>query len=159
MTAITSPIDNLAKDHWSEGERANAELVAEFVRLAMNDHDYEALRRRFGAGAYRQHSRGIPDGIDGLAGYLESLTRRYPEYQYEVRHVHVDGDHVVFHSHATLRAKHRGNDRKGLNIIDTWRVVDGQIVEHWDAIQPLDLSMRLFNLFAGGRAKHANPVF
>ena len=76
----------------------------------MNRHAYDEARRRFGDGAYVQHSRGIPDG-------------------------------------------------KGFNIIDTCRIEGGRIAEHWDAIQPLNFSMRLFALFAGGRRAHDNSVF
>ncbi len=159
MAPNTVSIDSFAKDHWSDAERRNAELIADFVGLLMNAHDFEAIRERYPSSSYVQHSRGIPDGIEGLAGYLESLTRRYPEYQYDVKHVHVDGDVVTFHSHATLKAKDRGNDRKGFNIIDTWRVVDGQITEHWDAIQPLSGSMRLLALAVGGRVRNTNGVF
>ncbi|MEL6981351.1 MAG: nuclear transport factor 2 family protein, partial [Actinomycetota bacterium] len=118
-----------------------------------------SARNRFGASAYVQHSRGIPDGIEGLFNYLEGLTKRFPGYSYDVKHVHADGDYVTFHSHATLKSSHRGNDRKGLNIIDTWRLSDGQIVEHWDAIQPLSASMRFLALVTGGRAKNTNSIF
>ncbi len=159
MTTTTRSVEFTPQDQWSDAERRNVEAVADFIQLAMNTHDYEALRARYGSSSYVQHSRGIPDGIEGIADYLESLTRRYPEYGYDVKRVHVDGEYVTFHSHATLRAKHRGDDGQGLNIIDTWRVVDGQLVEHWDAIQPLSLSMRLFALLAGGRSRNANSVF
>ena len=83
----------------------------------------------------------------------------YPEYSYDVKHIYADGDHVVFHSHATLKKEDRGNDRKGMNIIDTWRIEDGRIVEHWDAIQPLDRGMRLFVLLNGGNIRNSNGVF
>lgn len=159
MTTTTRTVDFATKAHWTDDEIHNVERVAEFIHLAMNAHDYEALRARFGGSAYVQHSRGIPDGLDGIVEYLTNLTRRFPEYGYDVQHVHVDGDHVTFHSHATLRAGHRGNQKKGFNIIDTWRVDDGQLVEHWDAIQPLGLSMRLLVLLTGGRTAHGNGIF
>ena len=44
----------------------------------------------------------------------------------------------------------QGNPQKGINLKDTWKVENGQLVEHWDAIQPIDGFMRLFAVFAGG---------
>ena len=158
-TANPAAIDIAPKAHWTDAERRNVELVAEFIGLVMNEHDYVAARERFGSNSYVQHSRGIPDRMEGILDYLEALTKRYPEYRYDVRHVHADGEFVIFHSHATMKAKHRGEERQGFNIIDTWRIADGEIAEHWDAIQPLNFSMRLFALVAGGRVKNPNSVF
>ena len=155
----TPTIDLISRPGWTADERKNVGLVADFVDVVMNRHDYDEARRRFGDGAYVQHSRGIPDGMAGILDYLAGLTKRFPEYSYDVRTIIADGDLVTFHSHATMKAKHRGDDGKGFNIIDTWRIEGGRIAEHWDAIQPLNFSMRLFALFAGGRRAHDNSVF
>lgn len=158
--ATTYPtLDVHLKEHWTEAERANVQLLAEFVETLMNAHDFELILDRFDGNAYIQHNRGIPDGIDGLVGYLRTLTKRYPEYSYDVKHMSVDGDLVTFHSHVTMKASDRGDEGKGFNIIDTWRVVDGKVGDHWDAIQPLSASMRLFVLLTGGKARNDNPVF
>ena len=58
-----------------------------------------------------------------------------------------------------MRAKHRGDERKGLNIIDSWRVVDGLIGDHWDAVQPLDTFMRFYTFLTGGRTHNDNGTF
>ena len=149
----------LASDRWSPEERRNVDTVAEFVQLLMIDHDFGAVRERFGGSPYVQHNHAIPDHIEGLVAYVERLTRRFPDYAYDVRRITVDGDTVTFHSHVTMRSRHRGNWRKGLNIIDTWRVVDGQIGDHWDAVQPLDAFMRLYTLITGGRVRNDNGTF
>ncbi|MEM7023447.1 MAG: nuclear transport factor 2 family protein [Pseudomonadota bacterium] len=158
-SSASTAIDVIHRGHWTDEERRNVELVAEFVGLVMNEHDYEAARERFGSNSYVQHSRGIPDRMEGIIDYLDGLTKRFPEYRYDVRHVHADGEFVTFHSHATMKAKHRGDERQGFNIIDTWRIADGEIAEHWDAIQPLSFSMRLFALVAGGRIKNSNSIY
>ncbi len=46
-----------------------------------------------------------------------------------------------------------------MNIIDTWRIEDGRIVEHWDSIQALDFSMRVYSLISGGDIANSNGVF
>ena len=159
MQTLPVEIEAFVRSHWTPEETANAALIAEFVRMLMNDHDFAGVRDRFGNDAYVQHNHGIADGIDGLIETLTNLTKRFPEYGYDVKSINVDGDIVIFHSHATLKAAHRGNDRKGFNITDRWRVVDGLIVEHWDSIQPMDRFSRIYALMVGGKVRNANGSY
>jgi len=76
-----------------------------------------------------------------------------------VKHIYADGDYVIFQSQVTLRKKHRGNPNKGLNITDTWKIIDGKIAEHWDSIQPIDALMRFIIWLNGGKVKNANGLF
>ena len=158
-TQPTIDVDALAGDTWTPDERRNVDVVADFIQLLMIDHDLDAVRARYGDSPYVQHNRNIPDGIEGLLGYIERLVRRFPEYAYDVRRITVDGDVVTFHSHVTMRAKHRGNVSKGLNIIDSWRVVDDKIGDHWDAVQPLDTFMRFYGFLTGGKIRNDNGPF
>ena len=159
MDTLTVDIDQLRRPNWSAEEETNAANVAEFVQLLMNDHDFETLRARFGSAAYVQHNQGIADGIEGVLETVGSLVKRFPDYTYDVKHVFVDADIVTFHSHATLRKAHRGDPRKGFNITDRWRVVDGEIVEHWDSVQPIDLFARFYVLLTGGRVRNDNGPY
>ena len=99
------------------------------------------------------------DGIDGVLSTLKNLVKNAPEFSYEVKRIFVDGNHVVLHSHATLKAKHRGDDSQGFNIIDTWRVENGQLVEHWDAVEGISFPMRMYSLMTGGKVRNENGVF
>ena len=159
MQTLPVEVGPFVQPHWTPEEVANATLVAQFVHLLMNEHDFAAVRDRFGNDAYLQHNHVIADGIDGLIETLEGLTKRFPEYGYDVKSVNVDGDIVIFHSHATLKAAHRGNDRKGFNITDRWRIRDGLIVEHWDSIQPMDRFTRVYALLAGGKVRNDNGSY
>jgi predicted SnoaL-like aldol condensation-catalyzing enzyme len=145
--------------HWSETEQDNVKRTLQFVQLLMNDHNFETLKRQYGEAAYVQHNRLIGTGIDAIVHYIGALTKRFPEYSYEVKQVFADGPFVILHSHATLKKAHRGNDKQGFNIIDNWKVVDGELIEHWDAVQPLNFSMRLLALLSGGNIKNQNGVF
>ena len=49
----------------------------------------------------------------------------------------MDGDYVIFPSHATLKEEDRGNDQKGMNIIDTWRIAHSRHRVLDDARTPL----------------------
>lgn len=95
----------------------------------------------------------------GLVGFLKEFVEDYPEYSYDVKHIYADGDYVIFHSHATLNKDDRGNDEKGMNIIDNWRLENGRIVEHRDSIQALDGFMRFYSMISGGNIRNENGVF
>ncbi len=159
MDTLNVNLNQLKRDSWSVEELENVKVAADFIEHLMMKHDFVYLEKHYMDHPYVQHSRGISDGMSGLFAYVKDITKRFPEYTYDVKHITVDGDRVTFHSHATIKKKHRGNDTKGFNIIDTWRIKDGQIVEHWDAIQPLDGSSRLLVLLTGGKVRNANGLF
>lgn len=147
------------QSHWSSSERDNVALITDFVQRLMNDHDFDHVLTAFESGGYRQHNRNLLEGIPGVVEYVQRLSKRYPDYAYDVKRIFADGDIVIFHSHVTIRKSHRGNDRKGFNIIDAWKVRDGEILDHWDAIQPLDAFMRFFVWLTGGAIRNGNGVF
>lgn len=156
---IRIDFEALKKASWNVQETENVKLVIDFVQHLMNDHDFVYVKQTFGNDLYKQHNRGISDGMDALIEYVAGTAKRFPEYTYDVKHIYADGNYVVFHSHATIKAKHRDNDKKGLNIVDTWRIEDGSIVEHWDALQSMNGSMRLLNLITGGKIANSNGVY
>lgn len=149
----------LQKANWTEQEQKNAEVITDFVQNLMNNHNFEYVLEHYNDSAYTQHNRNLPDKVTGLVGFLQEFVEDYPEYSYDVKHIYVDGDYVIFHSHATLNKDDRGNDGKGMNIIDTWRLENGRIVEHWDSIQALDGFMRFYSLISGGDIRNDNVVF
>jgi len=153
------PLDQLSSPEWSEKEVQNVKLISSFVQDLMINHDDKKVISTYGNSSYIQHNRNIPDGMSGIAKYVADFAKEYPDFTYDVKRIVADGDYVIFHSHATLHKEHRGNDKKGLNITDIWRVKDGKIVEHWDSIQAIDLSMRIFSLLQGGKTRNSNGVF
>ncbi|MEL6867483.1 MAG: nuclear transport factor 2 family protein [Bacteroidota bacterium] len=159
MDIIQIQYDQLKKDSWSDKEVKNVKLMIDFIQNLMNKHNFDYAAKKFGNQVYHQHNRAIPDGLEALIKYVKDFAKNYPEYTYDVKHIYADDDFVIFHSHATIKAQHRGNDKKGLNIIDTWKIKDGQIVEHWDALQPIDGFMRFYNWMTGGSIKNTNGVF
>ncbi len=159
METIRNEIDSLMNDHWSPSQKQKAETALLFVQHLMNDHNFELIEQQYSNTPYIQHNRSMKDGISGVIDSVRSLTKRFPDFAYEAKNIFVDGDYVILHSHATVNKKHRGNDRKGFNIIDTWRIKDGKLTEHWDAVQPLDSFMRLYYWLTGGAVRNANGVF
>ena len=162
MAGIKIDFDALKKEHWTAEDTKKANLVVDFIQHLMNDHDFEYMKKTFGQNQYIQHNQSMVNGIDGeeaVLGTIRKLIKRFPEYTYDVKHLYADGSFVIAHSHLTLYKKDRGNPKRGLNIIDKWRMEDGQIVEHWDAIQPIDRFMRFYNWVFGGGFKNTNTYF
>lgn len=101
----------------------------------------------------------MPNGVEGVINYVNRFVKRYPAYTYDVKNMTVDGEFVTIQSHVTINAKDRNNPNKGLNIMDKWRVKDGQLLEHWDAIQPIDGFMRFYAWMIGGKTVNSNTLF
>lgn len=159
METMKIDLDQLKKSSWTEEESQNAEVVVDFVQNLMNDHNFDYIKEKYGNHSYKQHNQSMVDGLTGVLEVVSNFAKRYPDYTYDVKHVYVDGPFVTLHSHATNNVKHRGNPKKGLNIMDTWKVEDGQITEHWDAVQPIHGSMRFLFWMIGGKFKNQNTYF
>lgn len=151
--------DDFAKEHWTDQEQKNVKLVIDFIQNLMNLHDFDYVEKTFGWHDYTQHNRSMTDGISGVFDAVKDVVKRFPEYTYDVKHVYADGEFVTFHSQATVKKKDRGNPDKGYNIFDTWKIKDEQISEHWDALQPIDFSMRFLTLLTGGKKANGNGLY
>ncbi|WP_422361907.1 ester cyclase [Reichenbachiella sp.] len=152
-------LEKLAQAHWSDQERANVSVVVDFFQHLMNEHDFDYTLKNYAGGSYLQHNLAIPSEMEGLVSYVRDMVKRFPEYSFDVKKIMADQDHVILHSHATMKAKHRGNEDKGFVITDTFRLKDGKLAEHWDAIQPIDFSTRLLFLMVGGQRGNQNSLF
>lgn len=147
------------KQQWTDKELDNVKVVVDFFQHLMNEHNFEYTLKTHGNTSYIQHNRAIPNGIEGLIDYVKNMTKRFPDYSFDVKNIFVDGEFVIFHSHTTMRKKHRGNEKKGFIITDTFRLENGKLVEHWDAIQPIDFFTRILFLIVGGRIGNNNSTF
>lgn len=159
MDTIQIDFDTLKKDNWSNQEIKNVQLLIDFVQQLMNNHEFDTVLEEFGNSKYRQHNRSIPDGMEALVNYVKDFAKRFPDYTYDVKHIYADGNFVIFHSQITTSKKDRGNDNRGINVHDTWRIEDGQIVEHWDSLQPMNGFLRFFFWLVGGKVANTNGVY
>jgi len=112
-------------------EDANKQTVLAFYEVALNKKDAEAAVRYLGA-KYVQHNPSAADGAEGLKGFIQFLRDKFPQSRNEVKRALADGDFVVLHVHSV-----REPNTRGRAIIDIFRLENGKIVEHWDAIQDI----------------------
>jgi predicted SnoaL-like aldol condensation-catalyzing enzyme len=109
----------------------NKEAVIAFYNAALNQKDFNAAEKYLGA-RYIQHNPLAPDGAEGLKDYIQFLRERYPDAHSEIKRVFAEGDYVILHVHAI-----REPGTRGMAIVDIFRLDNGKIVEHWDAIQEI----------------------
>jgi predicted SnoaL-like aldol condensation-catalyzing enzyme len=108
-------------------------LAVGLLDMAFNQHKVKEAFDKYVGATYRQHNPFAPDGRDAAVELLGKWLAGMPEYKYEFKHVYVDGQIVIVHSHVTRDAKDRGSA-----VVDIFRL-DGKnkIVEHWDVVQPI----------------------
>ena len=112
-------------------ELANKKVVLEFYDKALNAKDFDAASRFLGP-AYIQHNPSVADGPEGLKAFIQFLKDQYPHAHSEVKQVITDGDYVILHVHS-VRTPGTAGDIVG----DIFRLENGKVVEHWDAVQPV----------------------
>ncbi|WP_067833875.1 nuclear transport factor 2 family protein [Nocardia lijiangensis] len=77
-----------------------------------------------------EHSPGNPSGRGAFIEFIAAAP--VAGAHLDLKRVITEEDHVVMHYHMTPEG-----DERGIAVVDIWRLVDGQIVEHWDVVQPV----------------------
>ena len=106
---------------------SNKELVVKAAGQLFGDRDATAVDR-WVAADYRQHSALIGDGPEALRALVASLP---DAFRYEPARVIADGDLVALHG------TYHGFGPEPLVAFDLFRVRDGKLAEHWDALTPV----------------------
>ncbi|MBD9381497.1 nuclear transport factor 2 family protein [Achromobacter sp. ACM02] len=115
----------------AEQEAANKVAVLAFYEKGLNQKDADAALKYVGD-RYVQHNPNAADGPEGFRKFIAFLRDKFPQSRSEIKRVFTDGDYVILHVHAVRQPGDRGSA-----IIDIFRLEQGKIVEHWDAVQPI----------------------
>jgi predicted SnoaL-like aldol condensation-catalyzing enzyme len=106
-------------------EAANKALVIEATTRVFLTRDVTVAMELFHP-HYRQHNPAFPDGNEGMADIIRSLSE---DFTYERGLVLAEGDFVTVHCRVV------GWAPKPMVAIDIFRIEDGKIAEHWDVVQ------------------------
>jgi predicted SnoaL-like aldol condensation-catalyzing enzyme len=109
----------------SSAVAANKAVVSKVMDAVFVRRDSSIVERYF-ARAYIQHNPAVPNGRDAIPTLISHLA---PGFRYEPGMIVAEGDPVMIHGRYT------GWGRKPMVAVDIFRVVDGQLVEHWDVLQ------------------------
>jgi len=106
-----------------------------FYRQAFEGDPAGAIASYVGA-QYIQHNPQVGDGVTAFIDYFKRMAREYPGKSIEFVRAVAEDDLVAVHTHQTWP----GNEE--YVTMDFFRFDEqGQIVEHWDAMQQIPETM------------------
>lgn len=108
-------------------------IVTEFYCTYGIEKDAEKCKQFFGD-KYIQHNPHVQDGVDHFLRFVQYRHDHFPEGRNNVMLTIADGGKVMLHVHSVLTP-----GEPGRNLVDTFRVENGKIVEHWDTIQDIEV--------------------
>ncbi|MEY2927604.1 MAG: hypothetical protein RL367_2081 [Pseudomonadota bacterium] len=109
----------------------NRAMVKDFARLFYTERDVKRAFETYVTPDYIQHNPGIADGRDAAIAALAPMFADRTK-SFTIKRILVDGDIAVIHIFVKPTP-----DSRGAAVFDMFRLKDGKIVEHWDAIQPV----------------------
>ncbi|QCR20259.1 nuclear transport factor 2 family protein [Agrococcus sp. SGAir0287] len=113
----------------------NAQIVREFWTQAFQQKDPAGAAAEHLGEQYIQHNPLAVDGAEGLVGFVGALQQQDPGFRAQLIRIVAEGDLVATHSRFDVGGA-------TMSAMDFWRLEDGRIVEHWDAIQPVPAQSR-----------------
>lgn len=114
----------------------NRAIVTDFARLFYTERDVKGAFEKYVVPDYIQHNPGLADGRDAAVAALAPMFADRVK-SFEIKRILIDGDMAVIHVHVRPTP-----DSRGASVFDMYRLKNGRIVEHWDAIQPVPAESR-----------------
>jgi predicted SnoaL-like aldol condensation-catalyzing enzyme len=111
----------------------NKEIAVAFYKKALFEGRVEDAFRLYAIPTYRQHNPLIEDGVEGVKKFVAWITSNHPDSRGEIKRVFADGDHVILHR----RWYGLSDNPRGEAVVDIFRLEGGEVLEHWDVIQPI----------------------
>jgi predicted SnoaL-like aldol condensation-catalyzing enzyme len=112
-------------------EQANLDFVLEMYNEVLIARDSSKVDKYL-TDRYVQHSSLAEPGLQALKDFLDMVKKRSPEAKTVIHRAMADGDQVALHVQVI---RHPGDP--GIAVVDWYRLEDGEIVEHWDVVQPV----------------------
>jgi predicted ester cyclase len=134
----------------SQVEENNKAIIIAFTN-ATNDRNYTAIEQ-YVAENIIEHRPGVESGRNSTIEFLQSLATAFPDFHTNIDHIIAEDDRVVVFT--TTNGTHEGEfifapgvaptgNQVSFKTADMYRISNGQIVEHWDVIEILDLMAQI----------------
>jgi predicted SnoaL-like aldol condensation-catalyzing enzyme len=122
-------------------EEKNKQIATTTYQSIFGDQDITAIDK-YVSKDFIQHNPTIADGPEGIKALVQMLASQgVPKQKISFKHVVAEKDIVFLHSRYEMAGKE-------WRFIDIYRLANGKLVEHWDAMMPMP----------EGRANN-NPMF
>ena len=106
-------------------------LIINLFEEFFNNHDMSAVDRYMHPD-YIQHDFDVPPGIDGFKAYFTKVFELFPKFRVNIIHIIEEGDMVAMHGYGITDP-----GKIEVLVVDTYRIKDGLLYEHWGTVQPL----------------------
>ena len=126
-TQIDGPTD---KDASADAE-ATRKVVTGFVGDVLRGENPDAIAGYYEGDAYIQHNVAIADGLSGLGAALAAMAEQGISMVYDETHF------VLADGNFGLAASSGSFGGEPTTYYDLFRIENGKIAEHWDAMEPL----------------------
>ena len=141
-----SIITDVQVSEQEEEENNNKAIIVAFTE-AFNDRNYTAIEQ-YVAENITEHRPSVQSGRNSTIAFLQSLATAFPDFQTSIDHMIAEGDRVVVFT--TTNGTHQGEfifapgvppsaKQVSFKTADMYRISNGQLVEHWDVIEILDM--------------------
>ncbi len=109
----------------------NKQLVKGVFEDFFNAHDITSADRYLHPD-YIQHDFDVPPGRDGFKEYFTHVFEMFPQFHVTILHIIEEGDMIAMHGYGVTDP-----GKIEVLVVDTYRVKDGLLYEHWGTVQPL----------------------
>ncbi len=133
-------------------EEQNKAIILRVYDEAFGQGKTEVVRELFSEN-YIQHNPMVPNGPEGLIGYIQMLKSSSPAPVITVKHILADGDFVAVHWHSSTTPDNESTGQAGF---DLFRLDNGTVVEHWDMIQNVSAKTASGNSMFSDLYKYSN---
>lgn len=125
----------------------NLKSIAQNAKAAIFKANDEIEVRKYFKQNYIQHNPNVPTGIKPIIDLLPTLKEKGTTFK--THRILQDGNFVVMHNSFSNAEPLGANE---VVTFDIWRLEDGKIAEHWDAVTPV------VSETASGRSQTDGPV-
>lgn len=133
-------------------EEQNKAIILRVYDEAFGQGKTEVVREFFSEN-YIQHNPMVPNGPEGLIGYIQMLKSSSPTPVITVKHILADGDLVAVHRQSSTTPDNESTGQAGF---DLYRLDNGTVMEHWDMIQNVSAKTASGNSMFSDLYKYAN---
>ena len=110
----------------------NKTTIKGFINDVLLNHENDKLTTYINASNYKQHNPAVADGLEGFGAAMKYFAENGLVMEYTKNHMILGEGNFVL-------AISEGKFGKGehTSFYDLFRLENGQIVEHWDVIEPI----------------------